>query len=146
MTRLSVDESFVPFSVADGDELFPNGTFVFNVTRILAHLTRHPNHAELVPVAVDSFPRWSDCLDDAHVEAADLTRPIVLAEIAPGSYNVIDGHHRLEKARRQGVDTLPAFRLGATQHVPFLTSVKAYRAFVAYWNGKVEERMEATHG
>jgi len=60
VTRLSVDESFVPFPVADGDELFPNGIFVFNVTRILAHLTRHPDHAELVPVAVDSFPRWSN--------------------------------------------------------------------------------------
>jgi len=60
VTRLSVDESFVPCPVADGDELFPNGIFVFYVTRILAHLTRHPDHAELVPAAVDSFPRWSN--------------------------------------------------------------------------------------
>lgn len=139
MITLSVDEDFVPCPVEDGDELFPNGVFVFNVTRILAHLARHPERAPLTSVSVGSFPRWAGDLDDAYVEAADLARPIVLAEIAPGRYNVIDGNHRLEQARRHGVDSLRAHHVDVPEHLQFLTSTKAYRTFVSYWNGRIEE-------
>lgn len=141
--RLHADPTFVPCPVEDGDELYPNGIFVFNVTRILEHVASHPQEVALVPLAVRSVTRWGDTLVDAHVEAADLARPVVLAEIAPGRFNLIDGHHRLEKARRQGVETLWAYRLSAVQHVRFLTSTRAYLTFVGYWNGKVAEAEEA---
>lgn len=140
---IQADPTFAPCPVDDGDELFPNGIFVFNVTRILEYVARHPAEVALVQVSVRSFPRWDRPLVDAHVEAADLARPVLLAEISPGSFNLIDGHHRLEKARRRGVETLQAFRLSAAQHVRFLTSTSAYLAFVSYWNGKVREAGEA---
>jgi hypothetical protein len=140
--RIQADPTFAPFPVDDGDELFPNGIFVFNVTRILDHVARHPAEFDLVPVSVRSFPRWDRPFVDADVEAADLGRPVVLAEIAPGRFNLIDGHHRLEKARRRGVETLWAYRLTAAQHVRFLTSASAYLAFVGYWNGKAGEAGE----
>ena len=94
-------------------------------------------------VSVCSFPRWDRSLADAHVEAADLARPVLLAEISPGSFNLIDGHHRIEKARRSDVETLQAYRLNAAQHVRFLTSTRAYLAFVGYWNSKVGEAGKA---
>jgi hypothetical protein len=141
--RIQADPTFVPCPVEDGDELYPNGIFVFNVTRILEHVARRPEGFAFVKVAVTSFPRWDRPLVDAHVGAADLARPVVLAEIAPGRFNLIDGHHRLEKARRCGVEMLWAYRLAAAQHVRFLTSRDAYLAFVDYWNGKVEEAGEA---
>jgi hypothetical protein len=140
--HIQADPTFVPCPVDDGDELFPNGIFVFNVTRILEHVARHPAEVALVQVSVRSFPRWERPLVDAHVEAADLARPVLLAEIAPGSFNLIDGHHRLEKARRRDVETLWAYRLTAAQHVRFLTSESVYLAFVGYWNGKVREAEE----
>jgi hypothetical protein len=140
---MQADSTFVPCPVEDGDELFPNGIFVFNVTRILEHVARHPAEVALEPVSVRSFPRWDRPLADAHVEAADLARPVLLAEIAPGRFNLIDGHHRLEKARRRGVETLWAYRLTAAQQVRFLTSTSAYLAFVGYWNGKLGEVPEA---
>jgi len=135
--RIQADQTFVPCPVEDGDELFPNGIFVFNVTRILEYVARHPAEVALVQASVRSFPRWDRPLVDAHVEAADLARPVLLAEISPGSFNLVDGHHRVEKARRCDVETLPAYRLTAAQHLHFLTSTKAYLAFVDYWNGKV---------
>lgn len=141
--RIQADPTFVPCPVEDGDELYPNGIFVFNVSRILDHVARHPAEVALEQVAVNGFQRWDRPLVDAHVEAADLARPVVLAEIAPGRFNLIDGHHRLEKARRYGVETLWAYRLTAAQHVRFLTSASAYLAFVGYWNGKVGEAAEA---
>lgn len=77
--------------------------------------------------------------------AADLARPVVLAEISPGNYNLIDGHHRMEQARLRGVETLQAFKLTAAQHVRFLTSTRAYRTYVTYWNGEVEEARTPGH-
>jgi hypothetical protein len=81
--------------------------------------------------------------DDSHLDrdaiaAADLSRPILLAEISPGLYNVIDGNHRLAKARREAARTILARRIPCPQHVSFLTSLTAYEAYVEYWNSKVD--------
>jgi len=116
---------------------------VSNVTRILEHVARHPAEVALVQVSVRSFPRWDRPLVDADVEADDLALPALLAEISPGRFNLIDGHHRLEKARRRDVETLWADQLTAAQHLRFLTSTRAYLAFVGCWNDKVREAGEA---
>ena len=62
-----------------------------------------------------------------------------MAEIAPGRYNAIDGNHRLEKARRLGLETLMAYRLGPEQHLWFLTTEQGYLAYIEYWNGKLKD-------
>ena len=59
------------------------------------------------------------------VRTADLSCPIVLAEISSGLYNVIDGNHRLGKARQDGVRAIPAYRVRCPQQVPFLISMTA---------------------
>jgi hypothetical protein len=73
------------------------------------------------------------------VVVADLTRPVTLAEVAPGRYNLIDGHHRVAKARREGVPSILAYRVHCPEHVPFLTSVQAYQVYVEYWNSKADD-------
>jgi hypothetical protein len=140
MTKpMNIDPHYTPCPAHDGDELFPNGFFVFNVTAILAFLENNPEAVPLTEVAVAEFCRENYHLDPAEVAAFDLTRPVVLAEIAPGRYNLIDGQHRMEKARRLGIDTMMAYKLTAEMHVAFLTSRKAYLAYVEYWNGKLEK-------
>jgi hypothetical protein len=78
-------------------------------------------------------------LDEAAIGSPDLSRPVLLAEIAPGRHNLIDGHHRVAKARRDGVPTVHARRIACPRHVPFLTSSASYQKYVEYWNSKVEE-------
>jgi hypothetical protein len=77
--------------------------------------------------------------DNEAIHTANLSRPIVLAEISPGLYNLIDGHHRAARARRDGVRTLPGWRIRCPEHVAFLTSTMAYEKYVEYWNGKVKD-------
>ena len=55
----------------------------------------------------------------------------------------IDGQHRLEKARRLGLNTLPAVILRMEQHIPVL--YEGYDRYVSYWNGKLIERTEDAH-
>lgn len=37
---LRVENDFTPCPVATGDELFPNGIFVFNITQILEYIQK----------------------------------------------------------------------------------------------------------
>lgn len=136
-----------------GDEIFCNGVFYFNITALLDWLGH--NSQPIVNMPIDmwatSFPK-----EDCYVEAADMTRPIVMAEIAPDyldfvsdiperhwpsrGYACIDGQHRIEKAKRLGIETLPAVVIRMEQHIPFL--YKGYDKYVEYWNGKLRDRTE----
>jgi hypothetical protein len=70
-------------------------------------------------------------LNEETVNCADLSRPIILAEISPRRLSLIDGHHRLEKANRLGIQTLSAFKIGSKFHTQFLTTQKGYEAYVS---------------
>jgi len=136
---LKVDKAFSPCPIHDGDELFPNGIFEFNVTKILEHIENNPTAVDLAEIAVSDFCPEFSSIDKPHVESADISRPVVLVEVSPGHYNLIDGHHRMEKARRSGVGRISAYKLTVLQHIAFLTSKKAYLCYVEYWNSKVKQ-------
>lgn len=143
LVRLDLDPFFRPCEPVDGDEIYPNGIFEFNITRLSAYIGAAGKfHAERV--ALDELPYAGNSarLNELDVLAADLTRPVILAEIAPHRYNLIDGHHRVAKARREGVASIPAYRIRCPEHMTFLTSIRAYEAYVEYWNSKVDDALE----
>jgi len=55
------------------------------------------------------------------------------------SIDVVDGHHRLEKAYRNGIPEIEAYFLPPEQHMPFLTTQKGYDAYVQYRNDKLDD-------
>lgn len=135
---LAIDKDFMPASIVYGDELYPNGIFVFNITKMGHYLREHQNQIKPVIISVkESRSSFFEPNED-HINKTDYTIPIILAEISPGKYNVIDGNHRLEKAYRSNVESILAYKLRPEQHMPFLTSLKAYHAYVDYWNSKLK--------
>ncbi len=136
--KLEANENFTPFPVNKGDELFPNGIFVFNITKMLEHIKNNSDEIDLVEVAVADFPKSFSSVDESHVDSVDVSRPVLLAEISPGHYNLIDGNHRMEKARKKGINRILAYKLNVKQHIEFLTERKAYLSYVEYWNGKLK--------
>jgi hypothetical protein len=134
-----IDDDFIPCPVAAGDELFPNGIFVFNITKIIEYIQENPDSIALEEVAVSNFPKAFSTIKEPHVDSVEISNPVILAEISPGRYNLIDGHHRMEKARRMGISSIRAHKLNAEQHMRFLISEKAYVAYVGYWNSKLKE-------
>ena len=94
-----------PYPVDPEDEIYANGIFEFNVTRLLAFVQEHVDRFPVEQVEISEFPEYSDSshLNEETICLAHLTRPVLLAEIAPGRYSVIDGNHRLAKARREGI-------------------------------------------
>jgi hypothetical protein len=135
---LKIDHDFTPCPVAAGDELYPNGIFVFNISKIIEYIQRSPDSIALEEVAVNDFSQGFSSINESHVDSVEISKPVVLAEISPGRYNLIDGHHRIEKARRMGIRSIQAYKLNAEQHMRFLTSEKAYVAYVEYWNSKLK--------
>lgn len=144
---LSPERDEEPVLPEAGDEIYCNGVFRFNVSAVLEWLKQDPLPVVDVPVRIwRSFGSEEDC----YVETADLSRPIVVAEIAPDYCDFIpdfpendwyvrgcvyiDGQHRIEKATRLGLESLPAVVLRMEQHIPFL--YKGYDRYTDYWNGK----------
>ncbi len=139
LKRLKVDDNFVPCPATAGDELFPNGIFRFNITKMLEYIQKNSNSITLEEVAVGDFPKDFSSVNEAHMDSVEISRPVILAEISPGRYNLIDGNHRMEKARRLGIERIPAYKLQVEQHMQFLTDKKAYVAYVEYWNNKLKQ-------
>ena len=139
MKKLKLDKNFTPCPVADGDELFPNGIFVFNITKMIEYVRSNAENWPVEDVVVNDLPEKSQSINWSHVDTTDVSLPIILAEIAPGRYNVIDGNHRVEKARKLGIPKVPAYRLTIPQHVRFLIDKKAYVCYVEYVNGKLKD-------
>ena len=136
---LSVDKNYMPASENEDDELFPNGIFVFNITKMVEYVRKHRDEMPLESIEVKEYTRGLSVLTESHIDKTDITAPLILAEISPSRYNVIDGNHRLEKAYRMGVDHMTADKLKPEQHMPFLTSLKAYHIYIEYWNSKVKD-------
>jgi len=136
--RLDLDKNFQPCPTEDGDEFYPNGIFTFNITRMLAYIASHSGRFAVELVKIADIPAYGSAegLDADTIRAANCARPIVLAEISPGRYNVIDGNHRVAKAMQEGLGALPAFRVNCPDHLAFLTSTSAYEKYVEYWNLK----------
>lgn len=137
---MKADKKFQPISKNDGDEFYPNGIFEFNITKLLIFIKANQHIFQPEEVSVKSI-RFSGSkhLKEATIQSANTKEPIVLAEISPDRFNVIDGHHRLEKAYRTGASNILAYKIKAEQHIKFLTSVEAYKEYINYWNSKIQQ-------
>jgi hypothetical protein len=82
--KLKLDKKFQPCPLDEGDEAYPNGIFHFNISRMLAFIDAHPEDFPLEHIPVADIPSYAGAsLDEATVRSADLSRPVLLAEIAP---------------------------------------------------------------
>ena len=136
--RLKVENDFTPCPAAIGDELFPNGIFEFNITMMIEYIKNNRDSITSKEVPANEFFKAESTINESHIDSVDISRPVILAEIAPGHYNLIDGNHRVEKARRMGIKNVPAYKLSVDQHLKFLINKDAYVTYVEYWNSKLK--------
>ena len=142
---------FYIFHNDDQEEWFPNGIFNYNVSRMIRDLEAYEKDsagvswlyaAVRISVSVEEvFNYYHDMgeLEEEHIQAADLNRPLIFVELAPDCFNLVDGHHRLEKARREGLSELPAWTVGSHTAVHYLGSEYEYSKYTGYWNCKIED-------
>jgi len=136
--KLKTNRRFTPCPIDDEDELYPNGIFVFNITKMAEYILKNLNITCEEVLVKDFISSFAKC-NESHLPAVDVTKPVILAEIAPGRFNVIDGNHRMEQAKRSGVEKIPAYKVGPEVHLRFLTTEEGYFSYIEYWNGKLKE-------
>ena len=134
---LEYDKNFLPCPVEDGDEIYRNGIFEFNISKMIAYLKQEDSGVSLTEIDIRSYFREFSSINETHVDSVNLDQPVIIAEISPDRYNMIDGNHRAEKARKNGKVMLPGYQLRVGQHLRFLTSKSVYESYVEYWNEKV---------
>ena len=110
--------------------------------KLIEYIEKFSDNILLEEVAVCDFFKGFSSINESHIDSAEISKPVILAEISPGHYNLIDGNHRMEKARRLGINNVQAYKLDVSQHIRFLTTKKAYVAYVEYWNSKLKEQGE----
>lgn len=133
------DKKFMPPELGEGDECFPNGIFEFNITRMIEHIKSNPEIFIPENVSVMEFNNDFSHIDDDYIDSVIFGEPVILAEISPDRYNLIDGNHRMEKAKRLGLKNIMAYKLSPVQHSRFLTSRDSYENYIIYWNDKLSE-------
>jgi hypothetical protein len=138
LRKLKVDKRFTASEVLTDEELFRNGIFVFNISQLIKFIESNPSVIKKVTMSVKDIPDYSSDLDESHLKNANIDKPIIFGEIAPGRYNLIDGYHRVEKARRLGVKELWASKIDIEYLQPFFISEEAYKTHINYWNSKLE--------
>lgn len=111
--KFRIDKNFIPLPAEEDDELYQNGIFIFNITKMLEYIRNNPDMFVPEPVSVRKIYRESLNINESHLYSVDLTSSVILAEIAPDRYNVIDGNHRVEKAHRQSIEPIMAYRIKA---------------------------------
>src|SRR4030042_2427402 len=90
--KLTANNNYTPARISCGDELFSNGIFEFNITRMLEFIHHNEADIELVDIAVEKYQAEAfSSINEDHVQSVDISSPIVLIEINPERYTVVDG-------------------------------------------------------
>ncbi|HEX7401919.1 MAG TPA: hypothetical protein VF369_07050, partial [candidate division Zixibacteria bacterium] len=74
---LSADQNYVPASADEGDELYPNGIFVFNITKMIEYIRTHQDQIPLESIEVKAYTKGSSRLAEATIAKADITIPLI---------------------------------------------------------------------
>lgn len=155
--RITYDPGYQFCPIEKNDEII-HYHFRINVTCLNKYIKSHLDEFPLIEIDVskhfhsNNLIGWEEFKAE-HIEAADLSCPIIIGETAPDyfeigmhpkrteliaqGYSVFDGLHRIVKAFNQGIKTLNAYVVRMEQHLPFFVDEPGYNNYVNYWNEKI---------
>ncbi|TAA72839.1 ParB N-terminal domain-containing protein [Planococcus salinarum] len=141
MKKMKANPDFIPCLPVPGDEMLGGFPFNWHISKAAAWIEENPGQVELSVVQVGAPGPLADSsnLDEEFIPQADLTKPLIMVRMRPEFFRLIDGNHRVAKARRLGVKELPAYYLTQEQHRQFFTSKDMDERYVGYWNGKLKD-------
>jgi hypothetical protein len=58
-------------------------------------------------------------VNEEHLLSVDITKPVIQGEIRLNRFEIIDGHHRITKAYRGGVERIDSYVLKGEQLISF---------------------------
>ena len=87
-----------------------NGILIWDVTSILEDIEQHPDSYTIQTLSTALLADHNDArVSHTRAAASDLTKPLVVAELSKDHLLLIDGNHRLHKARALGLENIPCY-------------------------------------
>ena len=85
LRKLRIKKQFKPCPVNSEDEIFPNGIFIFNISKMTEFINANQPLFPKELISIKDLDNWNKgILNEETINCADLSRPIILAEISPG--------------------------------------------------------------
>lgn len=140
--KIKYSPKFTPFEIGDEDELYRNGIFEFNITKILIDIESKLLKPEVIDLNVELWFKehgLSDNINVDYLKQCIISKPIIIAEISPQKYNCIDGNHRLHKAYNENIKSIKAYKIRSPHQVNYITDKAAYKKYIYYWNSKLKD-------
>lgn len=98
-----------------------NGILIWDVTSILEDIEQHPDSYTIQTLSTALLADHNDArVSHTRAMASDLTKPLVVAELSKDHLLLIDGNHRLYKARTLGLENIPCYYLSQRQQQHFI--------------------------
>ena len=98
-----------------------NGILIWDVSSILEDIEQHPEVYTIRSLSTDLLADHNDArVSHTRAMASDLSKPLVVAELSEGHLLLIDGNHRLYKARTLGMESIPCYYLSQQQQQHFI--------------------------
>ena len=94
-----------------------SGSLLWNIGRMLEDSASFRVVSRSITELAEGNPFHGD---PEYAMETDLTRPLILAELQEGKYKLLDGNHRLYKARALHVDRLPVYLLTREEHIRYI--------------------------
>src|SRR5690606_24659523 len=137
---MKIKRNFAPCPSFEKEEIFRNGIFDFNISRILEDI-----HSGRLPVEKEDILIQEWCkshghhssLNEDHLTTVDIDKTIIQAEIRPGFFTIINGNHRIEKAYWLGKSAISSYKLIGEQLIRHFITTHGCQAFMEYWNSKL---------
>ena len=94
-----------------------SGTILWNISEMLKYTSQYAKQLMKVDDLVkNNF--FSGQIE--HAMGTDINNPIVVINLCDGKDKVIDGNHRLFKARNHGIEYIEAYYLKQNQHTRYI--------------------------
>lgn len=139
--EMKIDPDFVPCKLQDEEECYANGFFHFNISRMVEDIESGKLAVVRERIDVENWRRrhGKGVINEEHMPNVVLSKPVIQAEIRHDMFEIIDGHHRIEKAHRDGIPFVDSYKLKGEQLPQYLTRKESYIAYINYWNSKLQE-------
>jgi len=137
--KIRLKKLYVPCPAKENDEIFRNGVFHFNISKILDDIHCGKLVVDKEYIDIKEWFKWHghhSSLNEEHLPTVNIDSMIIQAEIRPGIFSIIDGNHRMEKVFRVGKRSIYSYKLRGEQLIPYFITEKGYQAFIEYWNSK----------
>ena len=137
--HLHIDENFAPCTPYPGDEIYSRSAVKLNISAILRVLEAGAiaHRTERIHLSVWFSSRFGSggTINEMHLNNIEIKQPVIQAELKPDYFEIIDGNHRMAKARRDGLEYIDSIKLSAESLLPFFVDRNSCLGFIEHWNG-----------